>query len=57
MLSQTDLRLCVYIKLNLSTKEIAELMNIQPSSVEMARYRMRKKMDLDPSVDLRDILQ
>ena len=49
-LSQTDLRLCVYIKLNLSTKETAELMNISPRSVEMARYRLRKKLGAKASL-------
>ncbi len=56
-LSQTDLRMCVYIKLNLSTKEIAELMNISPRSVEMARYRLRKKLGLGPNEHIGAILQ
>lgn len=56
-LSQTDLRLCVYIKLNLSTKEVAELMNISPRSVEMARYRLRKKLGLGPNDHIDSVLQ
>ena len=56
-LSQTDLRLCVYIKLNLSTKETAELMNISPRSVEMARYRLRKKLGLGSNDNIGSILQ
>ncbi len=56
-LSQTDLRLCVYIKLNLSTKEVAELMNISPRSVEMARYRLRKKLGLGPNESIGSVLQ
>lgn len=56
-LSQTDLRLCVYIKLNLSTKETAELMNISPRSVEMARYRLRKKLGLAPNDNIGSVLQ
>ena len=56
-LSQTDLRMCVYIKLNLSTKETAELMNISPRSVEMARYRLRKKLGLGPNDHIGTILQ
>ena len=47
-LTKTDLKLCVYIKLNMSTKEIAEMMSISPRSVEMARYRLRKKLGLSP---------
>ncbi|MDG1042503.1 MAG: LuxR C-terminal-related transcriptional regulator, partial [Flavobacteriaceae bacterium] len=41
-----DLRLCAYLRLNLSSKEIAPLLNISPRSVEVKRYRLRKKMDL-----------
>lgn len=56
-LSQTDLRMCVYIKLNLSTKETAELMNISPRSVEMARYRLRKKLGLAPTDPIGSVLK
>ncbi len=56
-LSQTDLKLCVYIKLNLSTKEIAEIMNISPRSVEMARYRLRKKLNLKPDESIGNVLK
>ncbi len=41
-----DLRLCAYLRLNLSSKEIAPLLNISPRSVEVKRYRLRKKMEL-----------
>jgi DNA-binding CsgD family transcriptional regulator len=46
-LTPNDLRLCAYLRLNLSSKEIAPLLNISPRSVEVKRYRLRKKMDLD----------
>jgi len=45
-LTPNDLRLCAYLRLNLSSKEIAPLLNISPRSVEIKRYRLRKKMDL-----------
>ncbi len=45
-LSSGDLRLCVYLRLNLSSKEIAPLLNISPRSVEIKRYRLRKKLGL-----------
>ena len=51
-LTNSDLRLCAYIRLNLSTKEIASLMNVSSASVEMAKYRLRKKLELDESVSL-----
>lgn len=45
-LTNNDLRLCAYLRLNLSSKDIAPLLNISLSSVEIKRYRLRKKMKL-----------
>lgn len=45
-LTPNDLRLCAYLRLNLSSKEIAPLLNISPRSVEIKRYRLRKKIEL-----------
>ena len=45
-LTANDLRLCAYLRLNLSSKEIAPLLNISVRSVEVKRYRLRKKMQL-----------
>ncbi|WP_127845942.1 helix-turn-helix and ligand-binding sensor domain-containing protein [Psychroflexus aestuariivivens] len=45
-LTPNDLKLCAYLRLNLSSKEIAPLFNISTRSVEVKRYRLRKKMDL-----------
>ena len=45
-LTPNDLRLCAYLRLNLSSKEIAPLLNISIKSVEVKRYRLRKKMNL-----------
>lgn len=47
LLTPNDLRLCAYLRLNLSSKEIAPLLNISLRSVEIKRYRLRKKMDLN----------
>lgn len=51
-LTPNDLRLCAYLRLNLSSKEIAPLLNISPRSVEVKRYRLRKKMNLDHDENL-----
>ena len=56
-ISKTDMKLCVYTKLNLSTKEIADLMNISVRSVEMARYRLRKRLGLPPGENIRDFVK
>ena len=45
-LTPNDLRLCAYLRLNLTSKEIAPLLNISYRSVEVKRYRLRKKMGL-----------
>ncbi|WP_225318079.1 triple tyrosine motif-containing protein [Flavobacterium luteum] len=45
-LTPNDLRLCAYLRVNLSSKEIAPLLGISVRSVEIKRYRLRKKMDL-----------
>ena len=46
-LTSNDLKLCAYLRLNLSSKEIAPLFNISVKSVEVKRYRLRKKMNLE----------
>jgi AraC family transcriptional regulator, chitin signaling transcriptional activator len=51
-LTPNDLRLCAYLRLNLSSKEIAPLLNISVRSVEIKRYRLRKKMDLAHELSL-----
>ncbi|MEM7485524.1 MAG: triple tyrosine motif-containing protein [Bacteroidota bacterium] len=51
-LSPNDIRLCAYLRLNLSSKEIAPLLNISARSVEIKRYRLRKKMNLDHDANL-----
>lgn len=56
-LSPSDLRMCCYLKMGLSSKEIAPLINISYRSVEMTRYRLRKKMGLSREVNLTDYLQ
>ncbi|MEM6724530.1 MAG: tetratricopeptide repeat protein [Bacteroidota bacterium] len=55
-LSSSDLRLCALIKLNLSTKEAATILGISPESVKMARYRLRKKLELDSETSLTEAI-
>lgn len=56
-ISKTDLKMCVYAKLNLSTKEIADIMSISPRSVEVARYRLRKRLGLSPGEDIASLIK
>lgn len=55
-LSSKDLKLCIYLRMNLSSKEIAPLMNISYRGVELHRYRLRKKIDIDSSVNLNSFM-
>lgn len=55
-LTQNDIRHCVYIRMNLSTRQIARLMNIKPSSVQMARVRLKKKLRLENGNNLYSFL-
>lgn len=55
-LSSTDLKLCAYLRLNLTSKEIAQLLNISLKGVEISRYRVRKKLNLSTDVHLYDFL-
>jgi ligand-binding sensor domain-containing protein/DNA-binding CsgD family transcriptional regulator len=52
-LSNYDLRMCALIKMGLENREIAMLLNIEVSSVKMAKYRLKKKFNIDESVSLR----
>ena len=51
-MSKQERKLCVYIKMGLINKEIAPLMNISVRGVEMMRYRLRTKMNLDSQTNL-----
>jgi ligand-binding sensor domain-containing protein/DNA-binding CsgD family transcriptional regulator len=52
MLSPHELKLCAYLRMNLSTKEIAQLLNISVRGVEVSRYRLRKKLVLDKETNI-----
>ncbi len=55
-LTSTDLKVCTYLQLKLSSKEIAQLMNISLRGVEISRYRLRKKLQLSTGQTLNDFL-
>lgn len=55
-LTHNDLKLCAYLRLNLSSKEIAPLLNISAKSVEMKRYRIRQKLNLSHENNLMDYI-
>ncbi len=51
-LTQNDIRLCSLIRINLSTKEIASLLNVSSRGVEQSRYRLKKRLNLPKDEDL-----
>jgi len=55
-LTSKDIKLCVYLKMNLSSKEIAPIMNISFRGVELHRYRLRKKLNLIQNENLSQFL-
>ena len=56
-LTQLEISLCGMIKIGLSIKEISAIRNVSPKSVEMSRYRLRKKLNLPKDIDLTRFLK
>ncbi len=57
LLTPNDIKLCTYLKMNLTSKEIASLTNISVRGVEISRYRLRKKLNLDGNENLVEYIQ
>ena len=55
-LTSNDLRFCAYLRLNLSSKDIAHLMNISLKGVEVGRYRIRKKIGIPSTKSLAEFM-
>lgn len=55
-LTTYDLRLSAYLKMGLNTREIAEIIHVLPSSINVSRSRLRKKLDLEPDQDLYEFM-
>jgi DNA-binding CsgD family transcriptional regulator len=56
VLTSKDIKLCIYLRMNLASKEIAPLMNISYRGVELHRYRLRKKLDIVKEVSLTTVM-
>ena len=56
-LTINDKRLCAYLKMGLSSKDMAPLLNMSFRSVEMSRHRLRKKLSLTRDINLTEFLQ
>jgi uncharacterized membrane protein len=51
-----DLKICSYAKLKFTNKEISRLLNINTSSVQVSRYRLKKKMNIAEEVNFDDFI-
>ena len=49
-LTPRELKLCAYLRMNISSKEISVLMNISTRGVEISRYRLRKKLKISREI-------
>ncbi|MBK1896421.1 helix-turn-helix transcriptional regulator [Chryseobacterium paridis] len=56
-LTLLDMKLCAYLYLKMDTRQISQLMHIEPKSVRMSRYRVKQKLGLDKDEDLNLFLQ
>ncbi|OHX66946.1 LuxR C-terminal-related transcriptional regulator [Flammeovirga pacifica] len=56
-LTKTEREICSYIKLKLSTKEIADIRTTSPNTIRVTKHRIRKKLGLNEEVDLESFIQ
>ena len=56
-LTTNDHRLCALIKLNMTSKEMASVLNVAPNSIKSSRYRLKKKLGLDVDADLEEFIR
>ena len=55
-ISEKEIRLASFLRMNLSTKEIASMLNVLPDSVLKSKYRLKKKLQLEKEADLTEFL-
>ena len=56
-LTKGEVRICYLIRQKMSNKEIANVLNVSPAAVEKAKYRLKKKVDLNREVSLDEFIQ
>ena len=55
-ITEKEIRLAAFLRMNLSTKEIAAIFNVLPDSILKSKYRLKKKLNLDKDMDLGSFL-
>ncbi|MEM7037595.1 MAG: hypothetical protein AAF570_11500, partial [Bacteroidota bacterium] len=56
-LTAAEQRLCVLVRLGMTKKDIANILNVNPDSVKRARNRLRHKLEVGPEIELKDFLK
>lgn len=56
-LTPNETKLCAYIRIGMTSKQIAQMLNLTPESVNKNRYRLRKKFDLEKDIELDDFIK
>ncbi|MDD2962497.1 MAG: tetratricopeptide repeat protein [Bacteroidales bacterium] len=55
-LTPNEERLCAYLRINLNTKEISNMLNVTTAAVDKSRNRLRKKLEISPEVNLTEFI-
>jgi len=55
-LTTLDLKHCAYIKMNIDNYELARILNVEMKSLQMTRYRLKKKLSLEQEQSLREFI-
>jgi DNA-binding NarL/FixJ family response regulator len=56
-LTEENLKMCAYFKIGMTTKQIAHLLHVDPHSVIVSRYRLKKKLQLPDGESLDDFIR
>ncbi|MBG0781764.1 MAG: tetratricopeptide repeat protein [Bacteroidales bacterium] len=56
-LTEYELRFCAYIKINLNPKEISRILSVSPNTVKSFRYRLKKRLNLNPDESIEDFVR
>jgi tetratricopeptide (TPR) repeat protein len=56
-LTKSNLRLCAYFRIGISTKEIAQILNVSPDTIKVNRHRLKKKLGLKEEENLDDFIR
>ncbi len=55
-LTQNELKMCAYYRINLNTKEIAKMLSVTPAAIQKSRHRLRKKMNIPSETELPEFM-